>query len=624
MADRLSNSAVQISQQEYQTAQSLLGDDFESDLTRYVDVAGETDSGSDTAETFAETRETQQEYAEESQSYQETYDEYEEAVAAGDTDRARELARELERLREAIEETNEALQTQYTELENRTGQSFNQAQESLTERTQEISSTTDEVLSQTLIATSIEIDQSSAQASFTDPLVITGRVSAANGTGVSNTSVALVLPGEDVHVRTDEAGAFRLEYRPVAVATGTQSLVVETRPAPTSSYQVAETSVTTRIEPVNGTLSVVSLPSNVGFNDPLSIRAQLTVDGDPVPDRRLNMTVGGVDFAPVSTNDTGVATFSPPLPASIPVGTQQVTLSPSQDTQAVQAAPVTRTLTVDQTDTTLSVQAENGSPVALSGTLEAVDGVGIGNQPIRIQANGTVIQTLQTTAAGNFTTTLGPQQLPANEESVISVQYDGAGSNLAPAQTNATVLLGEAGAGGQSSAGAGGQSSAGAGGQSSVNLPLVPLAGGVGLVGTILVGLLWYRRSGESSASDAPDESVVEDPSSVDDTSPDATLAEINEQVDAGKHDDAAVALYQTVLQTLPIDPRPSMTHWEQYQQATTTLDPDQTDLLERATTLYEQAKFAPTAVPVESVTDLSETLKHQLSRETQPSPSDD
>jgi len=611
MADRLGGGAVEISQGDYQTARSLLGDDFESDLSRYIDVQGETSANSETANTYEQTRQAQQNYSEKSQTYQETYDQYQQAIENGDLERARELARKIARLESTLNETSAELQDNYAQLENQTGESFDPATQAIDDATRNVTETTDEVLNQTLVETSIEIERVSERASFEDPLVVEGRAVTANGSAVADAMIVVSVPGDDIRVRTDENGTFTIEHRPVALETGPQNLTVALRPSSTSIYQTSSATVTTVIDPVEATLSVTGAPASVGFSEPLAVEAQLTVDGRPVPDSRVNLTLASSLSDSAWTNSNGTATFGPSLPAAIDAGTHPVTVRLPWEGRAVQADPVTRTVTVESTDTTLSLHVENGETITVNGTLESIDGIGVGGQQIVLAVDGTTIETLQTNQTGMFVTTLGSADVPVNESVSLSVRYDGSGSNLESAQANTTAMLSQAGAGPEGS-------------QSPFGLSIVTLAGGIGILLALAVLVGWYRRRPTTEADETAADAVVEAPQETPEPDLTDTLSSVEQQLDAGESDDAAITLYETVLQSLSIHAGPEQTHWERYHDVVDSLPSDQAELLEEATTLYERAQFAPTMVATESVSNLAQTVGQFVRSDEQTVPADD
>jgi hypothetical protein len=222
VANRLEGGTINLSEGQYEFARSAVGDDFGSDLTRYVNVAGETDTEDDdrTATQFNETRQTQQEFTDRVQEFRDTYDRYQEAKAADDTETARRLARELLQLEDRVNTTGAALLTDYDEISNLTDVSLEDGRRATRNVTQNITSIAETVAIETFVATELHITAVSERASFSDPLAIEGRLVAENGSAVADSEISLSVPGAQPTATTNETGYFTLTYRPVQVPSG--------------------------------------------------------------------------------------------------------------------------------------------------------------------------------------------------------------------------------------------------------------------------------------------------------------------------------------------------------------------------------------------------------------------
>lgn len=614
MAARLNGGAINISQGQYQTASSIIGDDFNDDLSRFVNVAGETDAGVDqqTVETFNETRQTQQRYAEQVQRYWELYDEYQEAREAGNTERARELARELDALQPQINATGQQLEENYGALGNQTGESFDTGIESIRQVRGNVSSTTASVLEESLIATEIQITNVSERASFTEPLVVEGRFVTENGTAVAGSEVTVPVPGSQSTVMTDANGTFTLTHRPVALRTGIQNLTVVATPNTSSAYQSATATIATEIDAVEPTLTITAAPEQVSYGEAVSVEAQLLVDGQPVEAVPLNVTLDGRLLERNLTAANGRLAAAPRLPATIDDGTADLSVRVGWDSRAIESVEVAQAVTVEQTETELSLTAINGTEVHLAGTLQTSDGDAVASQPVEIRVAGEVVETVRTNESGGYSTTLDNATIAPNEGVAVSATYDATGSNLGPSEARTGAYL-------ESAA----ETNPNASGSLWLSTPVLLGGAIVLLLGFGSAGYLWWRRRDPETSSETPmgDE---QQSSTHPEPTPIRTIEDVESHLEQGNTDDAAVTLYSVLQSKLQIDGSEDLTHWERYRSVRESLTPEEVTLLERATELYERAQFAPASVSTEQVRDVFETVSERLDVTTSEQPADD
>jgi len=90
---QLADSLANMDEGDYERARAVLGEEYEGDLSRYRDLAADLDTEAQ-AELFGAAQSEQQEFVDAVESYETTREEYEQAREDGDSERARELARE--------------------------------------------------------------------------------------------------------------------------------------------------------------------------------------------------------------------------------------------------------------------------------------------------------------------------------------------------------------------------------------------------------------------------------------------------------------------------------------------------------------------------------------------------
>jgi len=179
-----------ISQAEYDQARSLLGDEYDETLSQYVTVAGETEQ-EESAEAFQTAQEDAAELATLREEFETTRAEYEEAVDDGDTERARQLARELARLAEEIDGVTVRLDEQLATVENTTGSDLSAVRDDIETIRLSTAETASAATRAEFTETTITANATPAEFSFQNATRITGTIQMSNGTAVSNDRVTL-------------------------------------------------------------------------------------------------------------------------------------------------------------------------------------------------------------------------------------------------------------------------------------------------------------------------------------------------------------------------------------------------------------------------------------------------
>lgn len=629
LASQLGDSAVQLSEGEYELAQDFIGDEYRERFEQYVDVAGETD-GESSEETFRQARDNQEELTNLLEEYDETRESYEAAAEAGETERARELARELSTLADDIDTTNRNLQDRYDELENITDQDLSEPKTAIAEINEETQLEVSEVLSTEFTQTDLQIEAEQEIISFLNPLTTTGELSAAEGEPISNESIKLAVGNTTVRVETNDDGVFQLIYRPTELPLATSSLSVQYVPDNQSTYLGSETSVNISVEQVEPSINNVDGPSALAYAETAEVSGELVVDGSPVDGVSVEIDIAGQQVGTAEVSD-GSFNGTVTLPTTIPDGEQTLVVRLADRDRALAGASSTQAVTIRETETMLTVNATQvgGETINLTGTLETISGVGVGGEPVQVRSDGTTIGTVTTTTDGTFVETITVPGTGTGETVRLQVSYQASNSNLESADAETSVEIESGDSGGDSTQSSGPIETA----FSDTGIPVWAwFAGIIGIISLVSV-LLWIGRYGSDKIpfSEHPVAQMIIGPiqrltgtpdrdSSQVEREPQATgeeqsgptvvaslLEHASEQLQAEQSDLAVRACYSAVRQDLGtrIDTSVALTHWEFYRtyHDTDNIDEDDsaTNALQTVTEAYERAMFSGEDVSAET-----------------------
>ncbi len=636
LAGKLGEGAIQISEDQYELARDVLGDDYDDRLEQFVEVAG--DDGNTTAEEKEETlrsaRDTQEELIDLRQEFEETRAAYEEAVENGNTERARELARRLVALADQIEGVTADLEELLAELEGILDEDLSGVRETVEQVQNETTSQATEIAEQVFESTELAVDIENERISFLDPAVLTGQVQTVEGEPLANEAIRLRVGNESYTVETGPDGEFSLEHRPTALPLSADALSIAYLPAPDSIYLGSETSVAVSVTQADPTLDVQSAPETVSFGDTVIVSGDLAVEGVPVDGVRVAVTLGGerLGTVPVSGGsfDSGVE-----IPASVPAGEQELTVSLPFENRALAGVAETQTVAVAETNTSLSVSATqvNGTALEVSGALTTSDGVGAGGQSVSLSLDGERLGTVTTGNDGRFATTVPVSPDEDGEEVRVEAAFDGTGSNLGSSQAETIVALelpagtGDPGGGGASSGDPGGALPGGTSPAEIVSENAVPVGAvlGAGALVLMLGAVWWYRRlEGEETSTDTvPDESptTAERETNV----LESLFDHATTHLESGDADSAIEASYSAVRRQFAatIDAGQALTHWEfyrAYRDASDSSDEESEsetteDALRDLTEAYEQAVYSPGSVQIDDAARTVERARRLCAR---------
>ncbi|WP_142859604.1 DUF4129 domain-containing protein [Salinigranum halophilum] len=647
LSERLSESSVQLSQEQYDQARSVLGDEYLDQLGKYGDVAGERgdDNATSATETFTETRETQREYSQTVEEFRETVDAYQEARENGDEARARQLAREAVDLGREAARQSERLNGSYGQLEQVSGADLGDARERIQTVQTDIDEDRTEISNAEFVATTLTVRVADEEGSFTEPFELTGSIASEDGP-LGPREISLEVEGQTTRVTTSANGEFSLTYRPTVVPANASNLTVRYVPQNTSVYNDSRATVPVRIEPVTADVELETVSTETSFGEPVTARGSLAVDGEPVAGLPLAVSVDGVRVGTARTTENGSFVFEGSLPANSRSGTQSLSVGPAASGRAVDVAVAQSPVQVTETPTALSATVDETTQenvTALSGTLTAA-GRPVADQRIVVTVAGDRVGTARTDAQGAYVVRVD------GESGLAQVTFDGEGTNLASAEASVDLPSdsdAEATTPDESNASTSGVLEGfGAAVEEFVALlrsdPLAALTTPVGLivsslvlgvVGLGAVGVLRRRRDTTTVTPVGAVDTTVRTTGTgsteqtVSGPAPRDLLASAMVALEAGTTDDAVIDAYAAARRALTarlVDKR-GRTHW-QFFDACLAAGTD-ADLLRTLTEAYEAARYGsddPSTAVAERAIAAARSLVETDGQATSAAPGDD
>ncbi len=592
MADRLAGSSLQLSQGQYERADELVGEEYQDQYGKYVDVAGETDED-DASETLNTARDQQEDLIESVREYNETRQEYQEAKRNGNEQRARRLARDLEQQSQNVTASATQLQSSYERIGNQTGRNLTDASRAIAEVSTDIEQQQAEIRAAEFQPANLTLTAQAQSASFLNPVSLAGRLTTANGSAIAGARIVVADPERRYVTRTDPDGRFELAFRPVLARLGAQSVTVSYRPNGTSVYLGANATADLLVTQVDSTVTIEDATAEAAFGDAVRVTGRVAAGNRPVPSVPVVVTVGGTRLATGRTTENGSYTLTGELPAPVRAGNRTLRVRLPFEKRSVAADDRGRTLRVrsSPTNLTLSTSASDGG-ITVSGRLRTGDGEAVVSQPIEVRRNGSTVTVTRTNDDGRYSATI-PADPGTQYE--VTVAYDEPATNLRASNASTLVAVPPSD-GGQ---GRDGDAGGGDGIVSDLRDWLASnalLAGGL-LVGCVLAGLAIGRALAESSdmsTGTAPTPGRPAEPESDEPEGATTPLAAARGAL--GENTNAAVErAYAAARSRLQADgiATSDATHWEFYR-ACLEAGIDRSEALETLTGLYERAAFDP------------------------------
>ncbi|MDL0138000.1 hypothetical protein PNP85_00525 [Halobacterium salinarum] len=605
LSEQLQNSSIQISQGQYEDAQGVLGEEYENTLSKYIEVAGETETEADDelGRQLNETAQAQTEYAQTLAEYQTTYEAYQTARENGNDQRARRLARQLNEITANVTQLNRSLTTTYETLAERTGIAFQNETEAVANTTQTVTEQTTAVVRTVFTPTNMTAT-ADATGSFLSPIRITGTVTSA-GTAPLNGTVQLTAPGRVVRSDVEANRSFELVYRPTAAATGQLVANVTYVPAANGTYLGSSTGVQTNVTQVSPTLHVTKPRSTVQYRDPIGVTGRVTVANRTVPNTPVQLRFNGTVVGEARTNAMGEYNVSTPLPAAVPAGTQPLTVQVGASRTALAPTVNATNVSVAETPTNLTLATTRlDDTVAVRGRLQTDDEHGIESQRVTVKHENDVVQTVTTNASGRFETEVPLSAVAGSNTTVqITGTFSGDTTNLASAQATSTITLP--------------RTSGLLGTELPSRLMLVVGGGAVGLLGA---GYVFYRfRETGGQSIEEPNSTPATTPDSSTPTSASAWDQQMDIAVNALENNNleqAVTALYSAVRATYAAASEEPKTHWAFFTSVRGELSASQQDVLRQVTEAYEAVQFADAAPAEAEVVTLFDEVQTVLEEE--------
>lgn len=595
-----------------------LDDQYPDWLERYVDVAEETADEDDDrrAQTLAETKADHEAYARATANFTRTYEAYQQAKAAGDDERARALARELQRLAGAIRDNGSDVTRTYADLEAEAGVSLDDATASVNATLANVSSTVAAVEAAEFTPTRLTAAVRPRALSFLEPGTVAGRLTTATGTALADRRITLVVGDRTLTTRTDGAGRFRVEYRPTTIPLSTDRLAVRYQPAETAPYLGNRTTVPISINQVEPRVRVSVAAGPAAFGDEVRVTGAVAASGLGASGVPVRVQVDGRPVGTVHTSDAGRFAVAAAVGPTDGPGSVDVAASVVLEGRALASATGTTTLRIQRSPTAMTVTPEADGPrqVTVSGQLTTRDGTPVPGQPVTLLVNGTAVEAVRTSPDGTYRASLAvPSSLTAGDRATpiaLVARFDGQGTNLEPSQARGRLTL-PADPAPNTILGTVMTRLRDVVQEIRASVTASPVAWGLGGLGLLLVVLLGTVGARVRSRGDRGVTDPVDRPDGSADTVPTdepaadhgavAPMEPARARLDADA-DDAVMLAYATVRDRLAAAGRTSRgraeTHWEFL--AACRQDGLEDDAIEGLTALtetYEAAAYAPTAV---------------------------
>lgn len=452
LIDQLRQNSIHLSQDQYELADSLLGEEYQQRLGQYADVAGETGESvpEQATQDFKQAQQNQRKLTNTSEKVAETREDYQDARDRNDTAAARRHARELLQLARAASEQETEADQSLRSLENRTGADTTDIRQRLDNVTREIQRVAMRIQNATFSPTQLQVETNRSVASFTSPAPIRGHLRLANGTRIDNRRIRLRIGRTTYTTTTSAEGRFVVRYRPVLIPANATTVPVRYIPRTTAPYTEAQDQVSLAIAQVEPSLQLSVTPDRVRYGDEVLVESTLMVNETGVPNVPLVTTFAGQSGDHIRTDDAGKVRVNATLGAAVSPGEARLQTGVAVRNRAIAPVNATTTLTIRETPTTLSVDAtpDTGN-IIITGRLSlGIDQTDqLPPQDIVISI-GEAARTVRTDSQGRYRTVVPQSAISgtgAGDTLRVSAEFDGAGTNLEPATAETSVTLPAAG-----------------------------------------------------------------------------------------------------------------------------------------------------------------------------------
>jgi|AntRauTorcE11898_2_1112593.scaffolds.fasta_scaffold03497_3 hypothetical protein len=581
---QLSASIENLNQDDYEQAQALLGDSYGQNLSRYRELAAELDA-SEQAELYAAAQANQQEYIEAVESYETMQAEYEQARRDDNDERVRELARNLTAAANNVSRDGRRLSNTYQTISQETGQNYSQQVDSIQTQRIAANETRDSITETVLTETTLSVTATQSSVSFTDQLRITGQLQTAAGNPVESQQARIAIQNQRYTVDLADDGTFELTAAPDGVWNTVDQLQVRYLPDRSSAYLGAETNLSVSVETTETTITVQSASSRVSYDESLNVTGTVTATEttEAVPAVPVVLRVDGTRIETTETTTTGQFEFSGDLPATVSAGTSTISVALQPGPLAVEAADSQIDVTVEPTETVVSVNAtvvqgaSEKPPIQVRGSVESDGGRAVTGTPVTVRIDETAVGVVETDTNGQFIEQFAvPAETDLSEPIVVAAEFDQQGSSLLPAAGSTTVEPPQTVL-------------------QTIGRTYGPLGIGLSIVGGLglLVTAGWLVRG--RSTEPQPTTAEPTNSAGIDAAQRQELLTVAADQLEDGTAETAALLAYATVRRQLApqVAVSETATHWEWYQ-ACVAAGVDHLSELETLVEAFEQVTFAP------------------------------
>jgi len=581
---QLSASIENLNQDDYEQAQALLGDSYGQNLSRYRELAAELDA-SEQAELYAAAQANQQEYIEAVESYETMQAEYEQARRDDNDERVRELARNLTAAANNVSRDGRRLSNTYQTISQETGQNYSQQVDSIQTQRIAANETRDSITETVLTETTLSVTATQSSVSFTDQLRITGQLQTAAGNPVESQQARIAIQNQRYTVDLADDGTFELTAAPDGVWNTVDQLQVRYLPDRSSAYLGAETNLSVSVETTETTITVQSASSRVSYDESLNVTGTVTATEttEAVPAVPVVLRVDGTRIETTETTTTGQFEFSGDLPATVSAGTSTISVALQPGPLAVEAADSQIDVTVEPTETVVSVNAtvvqgaSEKPPIQVRGSVESDGGRAVTGTPVTVRIDETAVGVVETDTNGQFIEQFAvPAETDLSEPIVVAAEFDQQGSSLLPAAGSTTVEPPQTVL-------------------QTIGRTYGPLGIGLSIVGGLglLVTAGWLVRG--RSTEPQPTTAEPTNSAGLAAAQRQELLTVAADQLEDGTAETAALLAYATVRRQLApqVAVSETATHWEWYQ-ACVAAGVDHLSELETLVEAFEQVTFAP------------------------------
>lgn len=449
LLNSIRESAATLGNGNHDRAASLVGADYDRRLEQFEQVSGEAGREHEAA-AFEAVRDEQRRFIDATEAYDETYAEYRDARNAGDEQRARELARELEEHHRTAQETGSRLESEYETVESVSDGSEEADLEA--ERTtvrairDDIEQRQEDIQSVEFTETTLTAEAESTDVSFLEPLALRGELRAADGTPIANQEATFVIEGRETTTTTDSTGQFTLVHRPTTMPLGTERVTIQYAPADESTYLGSNAAVPVTVEQVEPTVEVAAGPDEAAFGDDVIVRGSVTADGTGAEGVPVSIELGGEHVGTMTTDENGAYETTTALPAGATPGDVTVDATILVRQRALAEASTSTPITVRETNSELTVNArptQEKDSLEIDGRLTGIGGTGIEGRSITVRADGSNVATLETGDDGIYEGVISIDQVDGIDERrdvEIEAAYDDDG-NVRRSQASTTVAV---------------------------------------------------------------------------------------------------------------------------------------------------------------------------------------